>query len=65
MKSFEERKRAADAELWKTLNEIFPNLACNARFEHVDAAAWWYTFELKNDARRQTIGIRHDRVKEC
>jgi hypothetical protein len=29
------------------------------RFEHVDAAAYWFTFELVNDDRRQTWCVRH------
>lgn len=43
----------------KFLEKTFPRLWCNVRFEHVDAAAYWYTFELKNDSRRQTWCVRH------
>ena len=57
MTGFEERRRMADLALWKELNRMFPNLACNVRFEHQDAAGWWYTFELVNDTRRQTIRV--------
>ena len=41
------------------LSKTYPGLWCNLRFEHVDAAAYWYTFELVNDDRRQTWCVRH------
>lgn len=46
------------------LNKTFPHLWCKLRFEHVDAAAYWYTFELKNDSRRQTWSIRHSDLQK-
>lgn len=55
--AFEAEKRRADTALWAELNRMFPNLVRNVQFEHRDAAGWWYTFELVNDARRQTIRI--------
>ena len=53
--------RISDATEWITgfLNKTFRGLWCNLRFEHVDAAAYWYTFELVNDSRRQTWCVRH------
>lgn len=53
--------RISDATEWITgfLNKTFPRLWCKLRFEHVDAAAYWYTFELVNDDRRQTWCVRH------
>lgn len=53
--------RISDATEWMTgfLNKTFRGLWCNLRFEHVDAAAYWYTFELVNDSRRQTWCVRH------
>lgn len=53
--------RISDATEWMTefLNKTFPRLWCKLRFEHVDAAAYWYTFELVNDDRRQTWCVRH------
>jgi hypothetical protein len=50
-----------DATAWMTdfLNKTFPRTWCKLRFEHVDAAAYWYTFELVNDDRRQTWCVRH------
>lgn len=55
--AFEAEKRQADYALWAELNRLFPNLACNVHFEHKDAAGWWYSFALKDDARRQTIRV--------
>lgn len=46
------------------LNKTFPNSWCNLTFEHVDAAAYWYTFELVNDDRRQTWCVRHSDLSE-
>lgn len=57
MTIFEERRRMADLALWEELNRTFPGLACKVQFEHQDAAGWWYTFELVNDPRRQTIRV--------
>lgn len=53
--------RISDATEWITgfLNKTFPRMWCKLRFEHVDAAAYWYTFELVNDDRRQTWCVRH------
>ena len=44
------------------LNKTFPRLWCKLRFEHVDASAYWYSFELVNDDRRQTWCVRHHEV---
>lgn len=60
--TYEERRRTADVALWRMLNKTFPGLACNVRFEHQDAAGWWYTFELVNDSRRQTFAVRENDI---
>ena len=44
------------------LHSIYPNLVCNLRYEHVDAAGWWFTYELLNDRRRQTYCVGHMEV---
>lgn len=54
-----EKLEKANEWIQNFLNQTFRNLWCNLRFEHVDAAAYWYTFELKNDSRRQTWSVRH------
>lgn len=54
-------KLIPEARKWMTefLNKTFGSLWCKLRFEHVDASAYWYTFELVNDDRRQTWCVRH------
>ena len=49
----------AQNEFTRHTKRVFPGMVCNARFEHVDAGGYWFTFELKNDSRRQTYCIRH------
>ena len=68
----EERERAewlhnlnkANETMKAFLNRTFPGLWCNLQFEHVDAAAFWYSFELVNDSRRQTWSIRHAELNQ-
>ena len=31
----------------------------NIRLEHVDAAGYWFSYELEQDDRRQTWCVRH------
>lgn len=54
-----EKLELANAEMKRFLNNTYPGLWCNLRFEHVDAAAYWYTFELVNDDRRMNWCVRH------
>ena len=61
MTNFDRARQLADTELWHELNSRFPGLACKVQFEHVDAAGWWYTFELINDNRRQTIRVNPEK----
>jgi len=49
----------AAMKMCEFLNKTYPGIWCNVRFEHVDAAGYWYTFELVNDDRRQTWCVRH------
>lgn len=53
--------RISDATEWISgfLNKTFPGIWCKLRFEHVDAAAYWFSFELVQDDRRQTWCVRH------
>lgn len=44
---------------WKYVNSAFPNLVIKVAIEHIDAAGYWFTFELINDSRRQTYAVRH------
>lgn len=51
------------AKCQKSLDLIFPRMVKNLNFEHVDAAGYWFTFELINDSRRQTYSIRHNELE--
>ena len=53
----------ANQIMGRFLDETYDGIWCNLRFEHVDAAAYWYTFELKQDSRRQTWSILHSEVR--
>ena len=57
-------RRISDATERMTdfLREKFPCTWCKLRFEHVDAAGYWFSFELTHDDRRQTWCIRHNEV---
>lgn len=52
----------ATDEMISILNSKFGRTWLNLRFEHVDAAAYWYTFELVNYRCRQTLSVRHSDV---
>jgi hypothetical protein len=34
------------------------------KFEHVDGAGYWFSFELEQDDTRQTWCVRHEEVSE-
>lgn len=59
-------KRIPEATAWmeEFLREKFPCTWCKLRFDHVDAAAYWFSFELVNDSRRQTWSVRHSDLEE-
>ena len=52
----------ATDEIVSILNSRFGRIWTNLRFEHVDAAAYWYTFELVNNRNRQTLSVRHEDI---
>ena len=43
----------------REMNKVFPEMVCKVTLEHIDLSGFWFTFELKNDSRRQTYVIRH------
>ena len=45
---------------WKYANSAFHNLVTKVSMEHIDAAGYWFIFELVNDDRRQTYAVRHE-----
>lgn len=59
-KKIPDATRVITAELRKRFGSAVRNL----RFEQVDAAAYWYSFELIQDSRRQTWCVRHWEVEE-
>lgn len=48
----------------KEMNNIFPEMVCKVTLEHIDSSGFWFTFELKNDSRRQTYAIRHTDLED-
>lgn len=56
---WEKRIPEATEVMKEFLREKFPCTWCKLRFEHVDAAAYWFSFELVFDDRRQTWSVRH------
>ena len=50
---------AAELKALRQLSETFPYMVTNLRFEHVDEAGYWFTFQLRNDDRPQTYAVRH------
>lgn len=55
-----EKKRHAAYDEFKRVTDLqFPNLVVKVTLEHIDDAGYWFTFELKNDSRRQTYAVRH------
>lgn len=55
-----DRLRPKATEIFhREMNKVFPEMVCKVTLEHIDASGFWFTFELKNDNRRQTYVIRH------
>lgn len=48
----------------KEMNKVFPEMVCRVTLEHIDSSGFWFTFELKNDSRRQTYAIRHTDLED-
>lgn len=38
---------------------FLPREICNITLDHIDNAGYWFTFELINDATKQTYCVRH------
>lgn len=54
----------ATGKMLDFLNKTYPKIWRNLEFTHADAAGYWFTFELKNDARRQTWCIRPEELTD-
>ena len=48
----------------KEMNKVFPEMVCKVTLEHIDSSGFWFTFELKNDDRRQTYAVRHTDLED-
>lgn len=59
---WERKKPQACEHFHKTINGIFPGMVCKVTLEHIDRGGYWFTFELKNDPRRQTYAVRHNEL---
>lgn len=59
IKKWESLRPQAFEAFWKFANNAFPNLVIKEHLEHIDAAGYWFSFELENDSRRQTYAVRH------
>lgn len=49
---------------WKFAKASFSNGVTKVKCEHVDAAGYWFSYELAYDSRRQTYAVRHTDI-EC
>lgn len=59
MKEWENKLPNAYEAFWKFAKSSFANSVIKVSMEHIDAAGYWFTFELVNDNRRQTYAVRH------
>lgn len=50
---------SATAALMEMLKPMYGEAIKNVRLEHVDAAGYWFSYELEHDSRRQTWCVRH------
>ena len=62
--AWEKRIPEATLRCLRQLHEIFPYAVTNLRYEHVDGGGYWFTFEIRNDDRRQTYCVRHTDMEE-
>ncbi len=53
----------ATGVLTEMLRGMYGYSVRNIRLEHVDAAGYWFSFELEQDSRRQTWCVRHNELE--
>lgn len=58
-----QRPRATEV-FHREINKVFPEMVCKVTLEHIDSSGFWFTFELKNDSRKQTYAIRHTDLED-
>ena len=73
--ALQEKLDAENQKLWRAkvddaftkLYELVPfakrEMYCTT-LEHIDAAGYWFTFELWGDSRKQTYCVRHTDLEE-
>ena len=57
-KQWLENKDSAFAMFYRIV-PFMPSEMCDVALDHIDKVGFWFTFELKNDNRKQTMCIRH------
>ena len=57
-KQWQEKKESAIAMFYRIV-PFTPSEMYNVTLEHIDKSGYWFTFELQNDNRKQTMCIRH------
>lgn len=62
IREWEKKIPEAFEKLKNDLREHFGSLATMIKYEHVDESGYWFTFELVNDNRRQTLRINHNEI---
>lgn len=63
-KEWKEHLSLAFTKVSEVLSKAFGGTVHLLRFEHVDGAGYWFTFELINDKTRQTYRVDHDEIRE-
>ncbi len=61
-KEWKEHLSLAFDKIKEVLHKAFGQTVNLLRFEHVDGAGYWFTFQLINDSRRQTYRVGHDEI---
>lgn len=61
-KEWKEHLSLAFDKLNDVLSKAFGGTVRLLRFEHVDGAGYWFSFELINDSTRQTYRVGHDEI---
>lgn len=63
IEQWEKKIPKAKGVFFYQMSLIFPDMLVNTKYEHVDAAGYWFTFQLTNDKRTQTYCVRHNEIE--
>lgn len=61
-KEWKEQLSLAFTKVKEVLSKAFGGTVHLLRFEHVDEAGYWFTFELTNNSTRQTYRVGHNEI---